>query len=111
MWDKQLEKYDKLVEGCPRFDRKGKTVPYTSANGYMFSLMNKEAEFGIRLSKESQDKFNAEHGTGPFKSHGATMRDYIHVPNKLMEDQDLMRSYLNESFDFVMSLPPKITKK
>jgi TfoX/Sxy family transcriptional regulator of competence genes len=111
MWDKQLEKYDKLVEGCERFDRKGKTVPYTSANGYMFSLLNKEGQFGIRLSKDSQKKFNETHGTGPFMSHGATMRDYVHIPDQLMDDQELMRALLNESFDFAKSLPPKPTKK
>jgi len=53
MWKEKLALYDKLVELSPEFERKGKTVPYTSANGYMFSLLNKDGEFGIRLSKES----------------------------------------------------------
>ena len=38
MWEKKLEIYDQLIAKCSRFKRKGKTMPYTSANGYMFSL-------------------------------------------------------------------------
>ncbi len=41
MWEKKLKTYDQLVAKCNRFERKGKTMPYTSANGHMFSLFNK----------------------------------------------------------------------
>lgn len=61
MWEQKLALYDKLVALTSKFKRKGKTVPYTSANGYMFSLINKEGEFGIRLPKESATKFKEEH--------------------------------------------------
>lgn len=54
MWEKKLELYDKLVAKCPRFDRKGKTVPYTSANGHMFSMLNKDGQIGMRFSKQVQ---------------------------------------------------------
>lgn len=37
-WQERVDLYDQLVAKCPRFERKGKTVPYTSANGPMFSL-------------------------------------------------------------------------
>ena len=57
MYERQLALYDKLVSMTDKFERKGKTMPYTSANGYMFSLLNKDAELGIRLSKEAQKKF------------------------------------------------------
>ena len=59
MWDERLKIYDKLVSKCPRFQRKGKTMPYTSANGYMFSLLNKAGEIGIRFSKEVQQSTEA----------------------------------------------------
>ena len=57
MWEEKLKNYDELVSKCPRFERKGKTMPYTSANGYMFSLFNKANEIGIRFSKEVQKKY------------------------------------------------------
>lgn len=52
MWEEKLKIYDALVAKCSRFERKGKTMPYTSANGYMFSLFNKNCEIGIRFLKK-----------------------------------------------------------
>ena len=81
MWEEKLKIYDELVAKCPRFERKGKTVPYTSANGHMFSLLNKAGEIGIRYSKKVQEKY--------------------------IEDLDIVAKYLDESYDYVMSLKPK----
>ena len=80
-WNEKLALYDKLVALCPRIERKGKTVPYTSANGYMFSLLNKEGELGIRFSKQVQEKYIQVFGTTILKSHGATMRGYVLIPD------------------------------
>ena len=55
MWKEKLALYDQLVANCPRFDRKGKTMPYTSENGHMFSLLNKDGELGFRFSKQVQE--------------------------------------------------------
>lgn len=106
-WKETLAFYDKLVAENPNFERKGKTVPYTSANGYMFSLMNKDGEFGIRLSKESQKKFMEDHNTGEFRSHGAVMRGYVLIPENLYENTELLSATLEEAYQHVMSLPPK----
>jgi hypothetical protein len=107
MWKEKLTLYDKLVAKCPRFERKGKTVPYTSANGYMFSLLNKEGELGFRFSKQGQEKYIQAFGSTILKSHGATMRGYVLIPDKMLEDLDILAEYLNESFDYVMTLEPK----
>jgi hypothetical protein len=107
MWKQKLEIYDKLVEKCPRFTRKGKTMPYTSANGHMFSLLNKEGELGFRFSKQVQEKYMQEWGTTIFKSHGATMKGYVLIPDPMLEDLDKLAEYLNESYDYVMKLEPK----
>ena len=107
MWEQKLERYDELVSKCARFERKGKTVPYTSANGHMFSLLNKEGELGFRYSKEVQEKYIQEFGTTILKSHGAVMRGYVLIPENMFEDLDNLAKYLNESFDYVMSLEPK----
>lgn len=107
MWKEKLALYDKLVAMCPRFDRKGKTMPYTSANGHMFSLLNKDGELGIRFSKEVQEKYIEEWNTTTLKSHGATMRGYVLIPERMLEDLNNLANYLKESFDYVMSLDPK----
>lgn len=107
MWDEKLARYDQLVAKCPRFERKGKTVPYTSANGHMFSILNKEGELGFRYSKQVQEKYLQEFGTTLFKSYGAVMKGYVLIPDEMLEDLDNLAQYLNESYDYVMSLEPK----
>lgn len=106
-WQEKLKRYDDLVGKCPRFERKGKTVPYTSANGHMFSLFNKDGELGIRFGKEAQEKYMKELNTTLFKSHGAVMRGYILIPERMFDHMDDLANYLNESYDYVMSLEPK----
>ena len=107
MWKQKLERYDELVAKCPRFERKGKTMPYTSANGHMFSLLNKEGELGIRFSKQVQEEYIQEFGTTIFKSYGAVMKGYVLIPDQMLEDLDELAEYLNESYDYVMTLEPK----
>ncbi|WP_136464853.1 hypothetical protein [Flagellimonas onchidii] len=107
MRKKILKIYDELVALNPNFERKGKTMPYTSANGYMFSLLNKEDELGIRLSKEDQAEFNQVFGAVPFKSHGAVLKEYVLIPETLLTDGITLGKYLQKGFEYVMSLPPK----
>ncbi|MEO1053583.1 MAG: hypothetical protein AAFX87_23310 [Bacteroidota bacterium] len=106
-WKEKLKMYDELIEKCPRFERKGKTMPYTSANGYMFSLLNKAGEVGIRFSKEVQEKYMKQLDTTFYKSYGSTMQGYILIPEALLADLDKVAEYLNESYDYVMTLEPK----
>jgi len=107
MWEEKLKIYDALVAKCPRFERKGKTMPYTSANGYMFSLFNKAGEIGIRFSKEVQEKYMKQLQTTYYVSYGATMKGYILIPDAMLKDLDVLANYLNESYDYVMTLDPK----
>lgn len=107
MYEEKLKVYDELVSKCSRFKRKGKTMPYTSANGYMFSLFNKDGEIGIRFSKEVQEKYLKEFDTSYYKSYGATMKGYILIKDVMLKDLNNLAKYLNESFDYVMSLEPK----
>lgn len=107
MWNERLELYDTLIAKCPRFDRQGKTMPYTSANGHMFSLLNKDGQIGIRFSKGVQEKYLQDFGTTRFKSHGAVMNGYVLIPENMLEDLDKLAEYLNESYDYVMTLEPK----
>lgn len=102
-----LKTYDAIVAACPEIERKGKTMPFTSDNGYMFSLVNKDNEIGIRLSKPDGKVFMEENGAGIFKSHGATMRDYVKIPETMFGDIDKLADLLRQGHTHVMSLPPK----
>lgn len=107
MWEENLKRYDAIVAHCTRFDRKGKTMPHTSANGHMFSLLNKEGVLGIRFAKEKQQSYMEAFTTSYFKSYGAVMNGYIQIPDGLWLDTELLIRLLNESYDYVMSLPKK----
>ena len=106
-WEENLKLYDQLVLRCERFKRKGKTMPYTSANGYMFSLLNKDGDLGIRFSKPVQTKYMKSLNTTVYKSYNAIMKGYILLPESLLKNESKVVELLNESYDYVMSLPPK----
>jgi hypothetical protein len=105
-YDKKVELYEKLIVKSG-FKMKGKTVPYTSANGHMFSQLNKNGELGIRFSKEVQEKYISELNTTTFKSYGATMKGYILIPDEMWSDLNTLAKYLQESYSYVMSFDPK----
>ncbi len=107
MREEHLKVYDALISKCSRFDRKGKTMPYTSANGHMFSLFNKANQIGIRFSKEVQENYIETFNTSIYTSYNAVMKGYILITEEMLEDDTLVIKLLNESYDYVMSLPPK----
>ncbi|GAB5527706.1 MAG: hypothetical protein Roseis2KO_55780 [Roseivirga sp.] len=107
MWKENLERFDKIVAMRPELTRLGKTMPYTSANGHMFSLLNKAGELGFRLSKEEGEKFMEVYQTTRFKSHGAFMRGYVLIPESMFDDLELVASYLNKAHRYVLTLEPK----
>ncbi len=106
-WDEKLQIFDDLVAQCPRFERKGKSMIYTSANGYMFALLNKAGEIGIRFSKEAQEQYIKEFQSSLYKSYGAVMKGYVLIPDHMLGDSEEIINLLNESYDYVMSLEPK----
>ena len=106
-WEDKLKIYDELISHCPGLKRKGKTAPSTTANGYMFSHLNKEGQIGIRLPKEKAEEFVSKYGGDEFRSYGAVMREYVHVPDALLDDLEEVAKYLAEGHRYVMSLKPK----
>jgi len=107
MWEERLKIYDEIVSQCPDIVRKGKSVPYTSANGHMFSFINKAGDLGMRFSLEDQDKYMNEFSTSFFESHGATMKGYILITDAMLKDKDLLIRLLRESHNYVKSLKSK----
>ena len=107
----KVDLYDKLLATHPDIERKGKNMLYTSVNGHMFTYLDSEGVLGIRLSKEDQEAFVAKFNTPPFKQYGAVMRGYVTVPDDLFQDTEALKPYLEMSYDYIMSLSPKPTKK
>jgi len=107
MREEKLAIYDALVALCPEIERKGKTMPYTSDNGYMFSQLNKAGEIGIRLPKEAATHFMETYQTTVFRSYGAIMKGYVLIPETLHNDLALLATYLKKGHAYVQSLEPK----
>jgi len=106
-YQKNLEHYEKLISHTPGIERKGKTLPYTSANGHMFSQINKEGEIGIRLPKNKREEFLRKYQTAPFKSYGAVMQEYVLIPQSLLNQLDILSSYMLDGCNYVNSLKSK----
>ena len=103
--------YEALIASLPGVERKGAAFPYTSLNGNMFSILSKEGVIGLRLSKADREAFLSEHGASLYASHGATMPEYVAVPDALLADTARMRSYVAASFAYAQTLRPKPTAK
>ena len=108
---RQIELYDALIATHPKIERKGKNLLYTSVNGHMFTVFSTNAKLGIRLSKEDRAAFLEKYDSELLKSYGATMREYVTIPDDLLENTEELKPYLAKSYDYVTSLKPKPTTK
>jgi TfoX/Sxy family transcriptional regulator of competence genes len=107
----RLQQYETLVATNPEVDRKGKTMPYTSKNGHMFSLFAKDGTLNLRLPKEKRESFLEEFSTELTVQYGTVMKEYVVVPDELLADTPALKEYFDISYAYVSSLKPKATKK
>lgn len=107
----KVELYDRLIATNPDIERKGKTMPYTSMNGHMFTYLSKSGYLGIRLPKEEREAFLEKYNTTLYESYGAVMKEYVTVPDDLLENTDELKPYLDLSYEYIKTLKPKPTKK
>lgn len=107
---KNLDLYEALVAKFPEVERKGKTIPYTSVNGHMFSFLDKEGTMGLRLSKEDLESFIQDHKSQLMEQHGRTMKEYAVISQALLENTELLEEYFAKSHTYVSSLKRKKKK-
>jgi hypothetical protein len=103
--------YEKVVATNPRVQRKGATMPYTSLNGNMFSLLNKDGVLLLRLSDTEREAFVAKYKTKPVVMYGAVMPEYVAVPDELLAKTAELKKYFDASYAYATSLRPKPTTK
>ena len=108
---RSVDLFEKQIEAHPDVERKGANNPYTSVNGNMFSMLNKEGDLGLRLSKEDREAFIAEFKTELFVTYNTTMKEYVRVPEAVLEDDEEFQSWLTKSYEYTKSLKPKPTTK
>ncbi len=107
----KVDLYDQLIATNPDIERKGVSMPYTSLNGHMFTYLSKSGSLGIRLPKEEREDFLEKYNTTLYESHGAIMKEYVTVPDELLENTEELKKFLNLSYEYVKTLKPKPSKK
>jgi hypothetical protein len=95
----------------PKVERKGATMPYTSLNGHMFSLLTKEGRLILRLEPADREAFLKKYKTKVPELYGAVMKEYAEVPPALLKKTAELRKYFDLSYAYVGTLKPKATKK
>ena len=103
--------YEALLATKPAIERKGATMPYTSVNGNMFSVVSKEGIVCLRLPADQRDAFSAKFKTEPVVMYGALMKEYVAVPPALLEKTKEAGKYFEMSYSYAMSLKAKPTTK
>jgi hypothetical protein len=103
----KMDLYKKLIASNPKIELKGATVPYTSHNGHMFSYFEKDGSFGLRLPEKEREEFLKKYNTTLFISYGIVKKEFVLVPDKLLQNTKELKPYFDKSFEYVNSLKAK----
>src|SRR5262245_1112980 len=103
--------YEALLATIPEIKRKGATMPYTSVNGNMFSLLTPDGSLALRLPAADREAFLNRHDAALCVQYGVVMKEYVQVPAALLRDTRALAKYLDISYRYVCSLKPKPTTK
>ena len=106
----RLELYDRLVKTIPGIQRKGVTIPYTSLNGNMFSSME-SGSLALRLPLGVREEFLRKYETRLVESYGVVRKEYVVVPDSLLERTEELRGYFALSYEYAKTLKPKPTSR
>jgi hypothetical protein len=77
----------------------------------MFSFLTKEGKMALRLPVEERELFLDKFETELCVQHGSVMKEYVVVPDGLLEKVQELKKYFDISYGYVSSLKPKPTKK
>ncbi len=79
----------------------------------MFSMISKYGVVGIRLPENERTAFLEKYSTTVFRADPAwpPSKEYVAVPEDLLEDTEALKPYLELSFSHAKTLKPKPTKR
>lgn len=108
----KLELYRKLIATHPDMELKGgQKLPYTSVNGNMYTFLTKDGKVGLRMGKAEREAFIEKYDAQLAVSYGTVMKEYVEVPDALLEQLDELKPYLVISHDYALTLKPKKSGK
>jgi hypothetical protein len=103
----KLAHYDALIATDPRAERKGATIPYTSANGKMFTYLSPTGDLRLRLPADERDAFLKKYRTKLAVSNGVVMKEFVAVPPGLFARTAELKPYLRISRAYAEQLGTK----
>ena len=109
--EREVALYEALIATHPEVERKGKSSPYTSINGNMFTILSADGVLGMRLGAADREAFVETFGTGLYEAHGTVMKEYVAVPAELLAETEKLAPYLAKSYDYARDLKPKPTTR
>jgi len=110
----KLRLYERLVATTPGTDSKSNFgAAYTAVNGNMYSLISKYGVVGIRLPEPDHSAFLEKYQAQVFRADPAwpPNKEYVAVPEHLLEDTAALRPYLKASLAYARTLKPKASAK
>jgi TfoX/Sxy family transcriptional regulator of competence genes len=107
----KVELYEKLIATISGLERKGDVNPYTAINGNMFTLLHQSERLAIRLPEDKRQEFLKKHKTKLFEAYGAVMKEYVAVPDALLNDTKELKKYLEFSHEYAKTLKQKPSRK
>ena len=108
---RRLASYDRLISTVPGVVRRGASIPYTSVNGNMFSYLFGEGALALRLSPADREAFVTGFGAHLHEAYGIVQKEYVDVPDALLDDIAQLGSWFAASYAYVSSLRPKPTTR
>ena len=104
---KTLALYEKLVATNPDIERKGASVPYTSANGTMFSFLTADGTLALRLPPDQLEPFFEKFNTSHPVAYGKVMKDWAAVPDSLLAKTAELKKYFDLGFQHAAAMKSK----
>jgi hypothetical protein len=103
--------YERLVAMSPGVELKGETMPYTSLNGHMFSVLHKDGTLALRLPAPEREAFLKKYRTTLSAQYGSVQPEYVVVPDELLLKTRELKRYFDRGLAYVGSMKPKPTAK
>lgn len=110
----RLRLYRRLLDAVPGAAEKSNFgSAYTAVNGNMYSMISKHGVVGIRLPAPERAAFIERYDADLFRGDPAwpPAKEYVAVPDDLLERTDELVPYLELSLAHVISMKPKAHKR
>jgi TfoX/Sxy family transcriptional regulator of competence genes len=109
--DAKLAAYEAVIAQHADLELNGKTMPYASINGNMFSFLAKDGVLAFRFNRAERASFLERHPDAVVEQYGAVMKDYVEIPDAIIEDEDALRRLFARSVEQARALEPKATTR